>query len=233
MRTLPATRKLTAVGVREIMARLLGGPMPIQPRHCAACLGVRLAGHRGTPTDPKVAHEQGYKYEIAYDERQSMRDCDREIARKLARYIVGVCEGDVDDAELIEGVCFEVFGVVLRKPVPIPVRPVEHVIAPVVEPKPKRSVFVSGSFYRSVRIANFRREPVPVYAVECKTVHTSETYEPKPTHATEPPTRRTFVVAVFTANYDAVLCPTDGDGDAADRKPDIRLWYYGYRSRRR
>jgi hypothetical protein len=213
MRTLPATRKLTAVGVGEIMARLLGGPMPIQPRHCAACLGVRLAGHRGTPTDPKVAHEQGYKYEIAYDERQSMRDCDREIARKLARYIVGVCEGDVYDAELIAGVCFEVFGVVLRKPVPMPVRPVEHVIAPVVEPKPKRSVFVSGSFYRSVRIANFRRErePMPVYMVECKSLH-----------AVAAPTRQTFVLAVLTTNYDAELCPADGDND---READIRVWY--------
>lgn len=117
-------RQLTGAKVAEIMARLLEGPgLPIQPGTCAACLRVRLAPHRGVPT-PSRAHELGYAFEIAYDERLPQPKIDAVIAAELACYIVGACRGDVTDEDLIADVCVTMFAV--RLPIRVPVvEPIE------------------------------------------------------------------------------------------------------------
>jgi hypothetical protein len=151
-------RQLTGAKVAEIMARLLEGPgLPIQPGTCAACLRVRLAPHRGVPT-PSRAHELGYAFEIAYDERLPQPKIDAVIAAELARYIVGACRGDVTDEDLIADVCMTMFAV--RLPIRVPV--LEPIEVPECVPAPA----IRSALVQHFTIKQFRRSDVDLVAVE-------------------------------------------------------------------
>jgi hypothetical protein len=100
----------TAKAIARAMTEQLGGTLPVSPAAAAARLGVQMVEHHGEPP-PRRAHKPGGVPVVVYDARASQGEVDAELGAQLAKHVVAVCRGDVEDQRLIAEVARGLFGV--------------------------------------------------------------------------------------------------------------------------